>query len=119
MTADPRPADLDPGRELLDIARLVARLRPDWRDAEAFYTLRSEAIGRCRALARVPNGASWPPASMSRPAPLSRPTPPPPRIIVRERVRVVILPRHLVHAPRRHRFPRPPAGQPGQARLAL
>jgi len=41
MTADP----------LAEAARLVAALRPDWRDAETFYARRSEAIAAIRAAA--------------------------------------------------------------------
>jgi hypothetical protein len=95
----------DPQEELADIARLIGRLRPDWRDAEAFYTLRSEAIGRLRVLARAPAGR-WPP-------PVSRPT-----VSVRiiERVRVVLLPRRLAKPPRR-RLPKPPSSHPDQGRL--
>ncbi len=85
--------------ELHEIAQAVGRLRPDWRDAEQFYEQRSEIIGALRRLAR--NGHALAPAPLSRPAP-------PPRVIVREQVRVVLLSRHLVRPPRRHRYPRPP-----------
>ena len=35
---------------------MVRRLRPDWRDAERFYELRSEITGRLTRLARVQPG---------------------------------------------------------------
>jgi hypothetical protein len=37
---------------LLELAAMVRRLRPDWRDAERFYELRSEITGRLTRLAR-------------------------------------------------------------------
>ena len=47
MTACPNPF-----RQALDrAAALVARMRPDWRDAETFYARRSEAIAAIRAAA--------------------------------------------------------------------
>ena len=39
---------LDP---LAEAARLIAGLRPDWRDAETFYARRSEALAAIRAAA--------------------------------------------------------------------
>lgn len=39
--------------ELHELAVLVNRLRPDWRDGEAFYELRSEIAGRLRELSRT------------------------------------------------------------------
>jgi len=41
MTADP----------LAEATRLIAGLRPDWRDAETFYARRSEALAAIRAAA--------------------------------------------------------------------
>jgi hypothetical protein len=38
--------------DLATAARLVARLRPDWRDAAAFYEARSAALEAVRAVAR-------------------------------------------------------------------
>jgi len=40
--------------DLAAAARLVAALRPDWRDAEAFYARRSEALGLLRRAAAAP-----------------------------------------------------------------
>jgi hypothetical protein len=37
---------------LLELAAMLRRLRPDWRDAERFYELRSEITGRLTRLAR-------------------------------------------------------------------
>jgi hypothetical protein len=54
MTTTPTAAD-----ELADIARAVRRLRPDWRDAEAFYELRSEIAGALMRLARRLNGHAY------------------------------------------------------------
>jgi hypothetical protein len=45
--AAPTPAD-----ELAALAGMVRRLRPDWRDAEGFYELRSEITGSLTRLAR-------------------------------------------------------------------
>ena len=61
--------------ELHRLVGLVQRLRPDWRDAEAFYELRSEAIGGLRRLAA---GKPTPP-----PPVLPRPPPPPPPVAPR------------------------------------
>jgi len=45
---------LDP---LAEAARLIAGLRPDWRDAETFYARRSEALAALRAAAAAPCAA--------------------------------------------------------------
>jgi hypothetical protein len=88
----------DLAAELEAIAQAVRRLRPV--HCDAYYELRSEILGRLRALAH------------------RCPEPPPPRRIVVERVRVEVrevrMPGRLLR--RRHRFPKPP---PGQARLLL
>ena len=47
---------VSPARELEDLAQYVRRLRPDWRDAQAFYEARSEVIGGLKRLARVLDG---------------------------------------------------------------
>ena len=56
MIADPNPFGqaLDP---LATAARLIAGLRPDWRDAETFYLRRSEALAALRAAAAAPCAA--------------------------------------------------------------
>jgi hypothetical protein len=41
-----------PATELDRVAALVRRLRPDWRNSEDFYELRSEALGALTALGR-------------------------------------------------------------------
>jgi len=43
--------------DLAAAARLVAALRPDWRDAEAFYARRSEALDLLRRAAAAPCAA--------------------------------------------------------------
>jgi hypothetical protein len=43
--------------DLAAAARLVAALRPDWRDAETFYLRRSEALAALRAAAAAPCAA--------------------------------------------------------------
>jgi hypothetical protein len=53
-TAPTKPAAAEPvaSAELIELSRLVAGLRPDWRDAWAFYGLRSELVVRLRQAAR-------------------------------------------------------------------
>ena len=51
---DPSAALADP---LARAARLIAGLRPDWRDGEAFYQRRSEALAALRAAAAAPCAA--------------------------------------------------------------
>jgi hypothetical protein len=88
---------------LAGIAAMVRRLRPDWRDAEAFYELRSEIVGALLRLARQP-------AQVPTPV-----RPPPPQTLTITRHVVVAasssLPRALraSHRLRRHRYPRPPS----------
>jgi hypothetical protein len=41
-----------PSAELTRLATLVRRMRPDWRDAEGFYEIRSEVAGALAALGR-------------------------------------------------------------------
>jgi hypothetical protein len=91
--------------ELADIATMVRRLRPDWRNAESFYELRSEIIGALMRLARPP-----PPIPL-RPALPARPSAPQPLAIVRKAVLAVPAPSTRRHRTlkRRHRYPRPPA----------
>jgi hypothetical protein len=44
----------DEDRDALEVVRaLIHRLRPDWRNAEAFYELRSEATGALTRLIRL------------------------------------------------------------------
>ena len=57
----PRPpteAEADPADALVDpiarAARLIAGLRPDWRDAPAFYERRSEALDLLRRAGAAP-----------------------------------------------------------------
>jgi hypothetical protein len=40
--------------ELERLAEAISRLRPDWRDASAFYERRSDIVGALRALSRNP-----------------------------------------------------------------
>jgi hypothetical protein len=64
---------------LHDLARRVARLRPDWRDPERFFMTRAELAAElarhARALetaseesGRRPNGSAWPHGSSGRPS---------------------------------------------------
>ncbi|MBR0682217.1 hypothetical protein GXW74_17130 [Roseomonas eburnea] len=48
-----------------EIAAVVARLRPDWRDASAFYEARSEALAGLRRLATT-TCAGCPAAALHR-----------------------------------------------------
>jgi hypothetical protein len=102
-----RAPDPTPAAELERIAGEVRRLRPDWRDAEAFYETRSEIAGALMRLARRLAGRAMP-APM--PIPLHRP------VVVRAvaaRIPAPVIvaappsaPRRLVRP--RHRYPRPP-----------
>jgi hypothetical protein len=108
---------------LANLAAAVGRLRPDWRDAEAFYELRSEIMASLRRLAHQ--------LAVTGPAPRTLPLRIPqelPRVlplrIPRELPRVLApLRRPAVQAPsaaptalprprrlrrRRHSYPRPP-----------
>jgi hypothetical protein len=117
MTATPTAAD-----ELVALAAQVRRLRPDWRDAEGFYELRSEISGALMRISRRLNGHAYlaaPPAPPGLPPPHSiahtispsrcetvRPPAaaiiqPPPRRAARSTAR-------RRARPIRHRFPLPP-----------
>jgi hypothetical protein len=88
--------------ELAKLAAEVRRLRPDWRDAEAFYEQRSEI---CGALMRLARRFAHEPVPVRSPVQVPKPqvTAPvasvPAAIPVRSR-------RRLTHY---HRFPRPPS----------
>jgi hypothetical protein len=107
----------DTASELERLAAAVARLRPDWRSADAFYEQRSEITAALRAIARNPvlvrtivrfvrmTSAPLPPpahlAALPRPSSRAACTyPSTPRIV------------------RRHRYPHP-GRQPGQAALTF
>ena len=49
-----RRASADPADPLARATALVAALRPDWRDGEAFYLRRSEALDLLRRVAAAP-----------------------------------------------------------------
>jgi hypothetical protein len=122
MDAEPTLAE-----ELHRLVGLVRRLNPNWRDAEAFYELRSEVTG---GLTRLVRRLSLRPDLRSlqiRPPALPlkiRPAAPPqkplqtvqaiPRIQTPPRLRPAIAPRMARQkrsvAGRRHRYPLPPAG---------
>jgi hypothetical protein len=102
-----RPPDPTPA-ELADLAVMVRRLRPDWRDAEDFYELRSEITGALMRLARRLNGKALPAPVRVAAMPLR---------VVPPRPRPAPLPMPVVTAPRPprrrspvhwHRYPRPP-----------
>jgi hypothetical protein len=65
------PPVSDLALELVAIASLVRRLRPDWRDAEAFYELRSEVTGRLLKLSHRRRNVPLPVACARLPAPPS------------------------------------------------
>jgi hypothetical protein len=65
--------------ELHRLVALVARLRPDWRDPEEFYEVRSEVMGGLRRLAVRLNRPALPSAPL-RPPPPPAPTVTPPVI---------------------------------------
>jgi hypothetical protein len=114
------PPPASPSRELEDLAQAVRRLRPDWRNAEAFYEARSEVVGGLKRLARVLDGLSPeppPPATVLpfRPPPPARtPVQPPPAAPAPSPVQApaaALAPRPVVKATRyRSRLPMPPAG---------
>jgi hypothetical protein len=99
------------GEELTEIRTLVGQLRPDWRNAEAFYELRSEATG---AISRIIKRVNGTPLAALR-SPLAAPLPAP--LSLAERVfgppaapseRPQWVRPYLPRASRRHRYPRPP-----------
>jgi hypothetical protein len=84
------PPVSDLALELEAIAALVRRLRPDWRDAEAFYEMRSEVIRRLMKLSyrvrsvpipvpRVTMPLRPPQSALRAAAEPAAPTPPAPR----------------------------------------
>jgi hypothetical protein len=88
--------------ELAKLASEVRRLRPDWRDAEAFYEQRSEISGALMRLSR----------KFARQPLFARP-----RVVVQPIPRAIapILPAPAINSrpasrvgKHRHRFPRPP-----------
>jgi hypothetical protein len=112
---DPTPAD-----ELAELAGMVRRLRPDWRDSESFYELRSEIAG---ALMRLSRRLAHTPLR-PLPRPLLRPVP---ARVVRPILRIAPSPPPAPPSPpspcpaparprrvplRRHHFPRPPMSLP-------
>jgi hypothetical protein len=139
-----RPPDT-PSEELEQIAAMVRRLRPDWRDAEQFYEVRSEVVAGLLKLSRRLAGRPMPiPQSDKRLSdlPLRRPMPvravaaaaPAPKLVApsvkmsgrQHKSSQPIAPPASVSrqrdtsprrrtTPRRHRFPLPPAD--AQARL--
>lgn len=111
---DPTPAD-----ELETLAAQVRRLRPDWRDAEGFYELRSEIAGSLMRLSRrlghrLPSPATRPaPLRIARPIGPGRavgPVSTPIAVIARPEPQRPV--RASVAGSRRHRYPRPPALPP-------
>jgi hypothetical protein len=123
------PPDPEPSDELEALAALVRRLRPDWRDSEGFYELRSEITGALTRLSRRLSGrpAAAPMRITAAPAlrsPLAALAPPPHR----EAVQAAAGPCSALPAARpkgngraarrssRHRYPKPPA-DPRQASL--
>ncbi|QXM24332.1 hypothetical protein KO353_13940 [Elioraea tepida] len=60
-------------------AALVRSLRPDWRDAEAFYARRSEALGLLRRAAAAEVARLRRTMASARPKPRRRPAAPDPR----------------------------------------
>jgi hypothetical protein len=101
----------DAAAELLALASAVARLRPDWRNGEAFYEARSEIIAVLRRLARtlvLPPPRPAPP----RLAAIPLRTTPPRRILTPAHPpapAIASLCPRRTPARRRHRYPRPPA----------
>jgi hypothetical protein len=104
--------------ELLGLAAAVRRLRPDWRDAEAFYELRSEVVAAITRIARRLNGHHWP-APAARPirpialaaGPSHYQTAPPPVVIIQPPPPPRRMARRWARQrarPRRHRYPMPP-----------
>ena len=45
--------DREPAQRLVELARAIGRLAPDWRDPERFYELRSELAAEARKIARA------------------------------------------------------------------
>jgi hypothetical protein len=95
-----------PSAQLDDLATMVCRLRPDWRDAEAFYETRSEIAGALLRLSRRLAGRSMAAADADTAAASGR------CIGARQPTRpatpaLPAAPRRMVS--RRHRYPRPPA----------
>jgi hypothetical protein len=66
--------------KLVALAAQVRRLRPDWRDAEGFYELRSEIAGALMRLSRRLNGQAYTPRAV--PPEHATPRPPPARLIL-------------------------------------
>src|SRR4051794_32768904 len=77
-TAAPTRDARDLGDELEQLADLVGRLRPDWRDGERFYETRSEVIARLRSLARSPPAQRTVTRFVQITVPVPTPAPPPP-----------------------------------------
>jgi hypothetical protein len=106
------PDDPTPASELETLAAAVRRLRPDWRDAEAFYEARSEIAGSLLRLSRRLTGRAPAPRAIAAtlpPRPRVVAPPPAPRILAAPRppappARPTVPPRPW----RRHRYPRPP-----------
>jgi hypothetical protein len=55
--------DTTPAAELDRLAGMLRRLRPDWRDGEQFYELRSEVIGGIQQVAKRLGQPSSPPVA--------------------------------------------------------
>jgi hypothetical protein len=103
----------DTATRLEALAAAVARLRPDWRDAEAFYEARSEIVGTLRALARslaMSRLENIAPAGPMPRATVALPIAPAPRVVASASA-AAPAPATAPPRPRarRHRFPRPPA----------
>ena len=115
---DPTPAD-----ELEQLAAQVRRLRPDGRNPEPFYELRSEIAGALMRLSRRLSGRSMPAPMPLRITPPLRPrwtppAPPPPQLPAPPPLTppcAALAPRRG-RSTRRHRYPRPPV-HPGQLKL--
>ena len=87
--------------ELAKLASEVRRLRPDWRDAEAFYEQRSEIYGALMRLSRM--------FARQPLFPRPRVVEPAPRAIAPILPAPAVKPRPACHIGKhRHRFPRPP-----------
>jgi hypothetical protein len=103
----------DTASRLQALAAAVARLRPDWRDAERFYEARSEIIAALRALARSPQltrvvvrfvaAPPLPVQATHRPPPELPAARVPPPLPAAQRA-----PTRPHRPARRHRIPRPP-----------
>ncbi len=97
--------------ELAKLATEVRRLRPDWRDAEAFYEQRSEI---CGALMRLSRRFAREPVSVRSQVPVPQPQP---QLQPQLTAPVAPVPAAIPLLSRRrpnhhHRFPRPPRLSP-------